>query len=113
MRQVSLQEDKRNERMFSRADALVAHRPVCICTSTRQPQHQPNHFPSSDPHLCNPKSRAALPYRSQAIAIMPQTLYPRGTVKKIVKAHAARPLSKNVDILVRLSSPTLPNVLVL
>jgi hypothetical protein len=44
---------------------------------------------------------------------MPQTLYPRGTVKKIVKAHAARPLSKNVDILVRLSSPTLPNVLVL
>jgi hypothetical protein len=31
---------------------------------------------------------------------MPQTLYPRGTVKKIVKAHANRPLSKNVDILV-------------
>lgn len=32
---------------------------------------------------------------------MPQTLYPRGTLKKIVKAHANRPLSKNVDILVR------------
>jgi hypothetical protein len=32
---------------------------------------------------------------------MPQTLYPRGTVKKIIKAHSARPLSKNVDILVR------------
>jgi hypothetical protein len=31
---------------------------------------------------------------------MPQTLYPRGTLKKIVKAHANRPLSKNVDILV-------------
>ncbi|KAH4304409.1 hypothetical protein HBI01_075530 [Parastagonospora nodorum] len=30
---------------------------------------------------------------------MPQTLYPRGTVKKIVKAHANRPLSKNVDVL--------------
>lgn len=35
---------------------------------------------------------------------MPQTLYPRGTVKKIVKAHANRPLSKNVDVLVRLPS---------
>ena len=32
---------------------------------------------------------------------MPQTLYPSGTLKKIVKAHANRPLSKNVDILVR------------
>lgn len=31
---------------------------------------------------------------------MAQTLYPRGTLKKIVKAHANRPLSKNVDILV-------------
>lgn len=31
---------------------------------------------------------------------MPQTLYPRGTVKKIVKAHANRTLSKNADILV-------------
>lgn len=35
------------------------------------------------------------------LKIMAQTLYPRGTVKKIVKAHANRPLSKNVDILVR------------
>jgi hypothetical protein len=35
---------------------------------------------------------------------MPQTLYPRGTVKKIIKAHSARPLSKNVDILVRLAT---------
>jgi hypothetical protein len=33
---------------------------------------------------------------------MPQapTLYPRATVKKIVKAHANKPLSRNVDILV-------------
>jgi hypothetical protein len=31
-----------NERLFSRADALVAHRR----TSTRQPQHQPKHSPS-------------------------------------------------------------------
>jgi hypothetical protein len=32
---------------------------------------------------------------------MPQTLYPRATLKKIIKAHANRPMSKNVDILVR------------
>ncbi|KAF2633209.1 hypothetical protein BU25DRAFT_426820 [Macroventuria anomochaeta] len=34
---------------------------------------------------------------------MAQTLYPRGTLKKIVKAHANRPLSKNVDILIYLN----------
>ncbi|KAF2826354.1 hypothetical protein CC86DRAFT_370376 [Ophiobolus disseminans] len=34
---------------------------------------------------------------------MAQTLYPRGTLKKIVKAHANRPLSKNVDILIFLN----------
>ncbi|KAG9201867.1 hypothetical protein G6514_005284 [Epicoccum nigrum] len=34
---------------------------------------------------------------------MPQTLYPRGTLKKIIKAHANRPLSKNVDILIYLN----------
>ncbi|KAF2085759.1 hypothetical protein K490DRAFT_67355 [Saccharata proteae CBS 121410] len=32
----------------------------------------------------------------------PQTLYPRTTVKKIIKAHTNRPLSKNVDILIYL-----------
>jgi hypothetical protein len=31
---------------------------------------------------------------------MAPTLYPRGTVKKIVKAHSNRQTSKNVDILV-------------
>jgi hypothetical protein len=30
-----------------------------------------------------------------------QKLYPRATVKKIVKAHSKRNLSKNVDVLVR------------
>ncbi|KAF2688922.1 hypothetical protein K458DRAFT_293605 [Lentithecium fluviatile CBS 122367] len=34
---------------------------------------------------------------------MPQTLYPRGTVKKIVKAHSNRGLSKDVDILIFLN----------
>lgn len=32
---------------------------------------------------------------------MAHTLYPRGTVKKIVKAHSNRALSRDVDILVR------------
>lgn len=30
-----------------------------------------------------------------------QKLYPRGTVKRIVKAHAGRNISKNADVLVR------------
>lgn len=34
--------------------------------------------------------------------VMPQTLYPRGTLKKIVKAHSNRGLSKDADILVDL-----------
>jgi hypothetical protein len=28
------------------------------------------------------------------------SFYPRGTVKRITKAHTKRPLSKNVDVLV-------------
>lgn len=40
-------------------------------------------------------------YVSKGLTVnMAQTMYPRATVKKIVKAHANRPLSKNVDILV-------------
>ncbi|CAN9143389.1 unnamed protein product [Alternaria alternata] len=34
---------------------------------------------------------------------MAPTLYPRGTVKKIVKAHSNRQMSKNVDILIYLN----------
>ncbi|KAK8160405.1 hypothetical protein IWX90DRAFT_437524 [Phyllosticta citrichinensis] len=30
----------------------------------------------------------------------PQTPYPRATVKRIVKAHSNRPLSKNADVMV-------------
>jgi hypothetical protein len=33
-----------------------------------------------------------------------QKLYPRATVKKIVKAHSKRNVSKNVDVLVRFST---------
>lgn len=32
-----------------------------------------------------------------------QKMYPRGTVKKIVKAHSNCSVSKNVDVLVRFS----------
>ncbi|KAJ5899814.1 transcriptional regulator family: Histone-like TF [Penicillium taxi] len=40
-----------------------------------------------------------------------QKLYPRGTVKRIVKAHSNRSVSKNADILVRESLfPTLLNI---
>ncbi|RYN77212.1 hypothetical protein AA0120_g11617 [Alternaria tenuissima] len=34
---------------------------------------------------------------------MAPTLYPRGTVKKTVKAHSNRQMSKNVDILIYLN----------
>ncbi|KAJ5126172.1 hypothetical protein N7476_009504 [Penicillium atrosanguineum] len=34
-----------------------------------------------------------------------QKLYPRGTVKRIVKAHSKRSVSKNADILVSPSQP--------
>lgn len=33
-----------------------------------------------------------------------QKLYPRGTVKRIVKAHAGRNISKNADVLVSFAS---------
>jgi len=46
----------------------------------------------SDTHLTN--------FNNYAIASMPPSQYPRATVKKIVKAHSKRPLTKNVDIMV-------------
>lgn len=33
----------------------------------------------------------------------PKQLYPRATVRKIIKAHIGRPVSKNVDVLVCLT----------
>jgi len=48
-------------------------------------------------HTLSPLKSPAKPLRK----IMAPTLYPRGTVKKIVKAHSNRQMSKNVDILVR------------
>jgi hypothetical protein len=43
----------------------------------------------------------------RAAMVATQKLYPRGTVKRIVKAHAGRNISKNADVLVR-SSTNLP-----
>ncbi|KAH6166379.1 hypothetical protein HBI63_018410 [Parastagonospora nodorum] len=55
-------------------------------------------------HFRNEPARTRLEcHRILYPATMPQTLYPRGTVKKIVKAHANRPLSKNVDVLIFLN----------
>ena len=53
--------------------------------------------------------RKSEPNRFHNTSTMPaQTLYPRATVKKIVKAHANRPLSKTVDILVCITLPRTP-----
>lgn len=37
--------------------------------------------------------------------VVAQKLYPRGTVKRIVKAHAGCNVSKNADVLVRFATP--------
>jgi hypothetical protein len=63
----------------------------------------------------NPGSRDALsPFHHQRpksiqnrfIMAPGQKLYPRATVKKIVKAHSNRNVSKNVDVMVRRRAPT-------
>lgn len=45
-------------------------------------------------------AHCAVRFPSSAMAAT-QKLYPRGTVKRIVKAHSNRSVSKNADILVR------------
>jgi hypothetical protein len=86
-----------NERLFSRVDAL--QRTDLMYNMHVDPNIRDTYEHSTTATLRLCKSNIAQPAR--AIANMPQTLYPRGTVKKIIKAHSARPLSKNVDILVR------------
>jgi hypothetical protein len=68
-----------------------------------QPQHQHKTLRNVEAPPLRFKHSHSAPHLPRT-AQMPQTLYPRGTVKKIIKAHSARPLSKNVDILVRLST---------
>jgi hypothetical protein len=104
-----------SEPPFSRANALQSpHSP--------SPSTRPKHDPSTTNPYHHPRTQARTQARTQTRpcslhphaqshphplrhrtqhTTMPQTLYPRGTLKKIVKAHANRPLSKNVDILVR------------
>jgi hypothetical protein len=69
--------------------------------SLRQSKYNHKHFTvhtaDSTKHEINRQLHAASPTMAGA-----QKLYPRATVKKIVKAHSRRNLSKNVDVLVRL-----------
>lgn len=53
-------------------------------------------FPVPPQHNTTQLTHAAPPTMAPS-----QTLYPRATVKRIVKAHSNRPLSKNADIMVR------------
>lgn len=95
---------------FSRASApsfpFPRTDPIRDNTNTRRKQHphiRPAHTRTNDHH----DSRI----QSSNTIIMPPTLYPRPTLKKIIKAHANRSLSKNVDILVRTLSSLPPHFL--
>jgi hypothetical protein len=50
------------------------------------------------------KSQTAGEVTTIAMVTAAQKLYPRATVKKIVKAHSKLNVSKNVDVLVRVTS---------
>lgn len=89
---------------------------ACSHVPTRPPRtdHISNITPNKHPTKAHPHPEEERTHQKEATKRnqrMAQTLYPRGTVKKIIKAHSNRPLSKNVDILVRprtsLSCPSL------
>jgi hypothetical protein len=56
------------------------------------------------PDSTTPESPSPLPSPPLSTMAAGQKLYPRATVKKIVKAHSKRNLSKNVDVLVSFST---------
>lgn len=58
--------------------------------------------PQSCPHDHPQLHHRNLPRQTILKMAVEQNLYPRATVKKIVKAHSKRNLSKNVDVLVRI-----------
>jgi hypothetical protein len=60
-------------------------------TNRATPSHPPTHF----------GLHTLFPITTPTMAAGPK-LYPRATVKKIIKAHSKRNVSKNVDVLVRL-----------
>jgi hypothetical protein len=66
-------------------------------------EHRAQTFPRLHTRTNSPPLPNTLSERTRRPHIMAPTLYPRSTVKKIVKAHANRPLSKNVDILIYLN----------
>lgn len=77
------------------------------CTQTKQPSspHTGTSHRARDTTQDNPASAVFdQQYRnahSKALAMAPgQKAYPRGTVKKIIKAHSNCNLSKNVDVMV-------------
>ncbi|CAK39748.1 uncharacterized protein BO96DRAFT_430590 [Aspergillus niger CBS 101883] len=61
-------------------------------------RRDPLHLPSAPPpHLL---TSVLLPFAPGAIMAATQKLYPRATVKRVVKAHSNRNVSKNADILI-------------
>ena len=81
---------------LSTGHASRQREPSSTSTLTLTPNSNPKH--PHYHHIC------AFTKSSDQTAIMAPTLYPRATLKKTIKAHAHRPLSKNVDILVRFLS---------
>jgi hypothetical protein len=67
--------------------------------SSKQLQHHET-SPASNhqPQVCG--SRQAQVKRTEHVMAITPKLYPRATIKKIVKAHTKKHLSKNVDVLV-------------
>ena len=90
-------------RLFSRANALSScalHPSTRTVRPSRQHQTFHIHYTEHSFSLKLGTLGGLLAYSGHRSCTMAQTLYPRGTLKKIVKAHANRTLSKNVDILV-------------
>ena len=90
---------------------MTSHQSLVTFTCQRVVRTDPNaRHERQRQHVLHPTSQPrkspTTPTPTRRKHTMAPTLYPRGTVKKIVKAHSNRPLSKNVDILVR-SVPSL------
>lgn len=99
--------------MFSRVLAhciLTAQTTSCTSTNSSPPKqkHHPTHHYITALHDSTQLRRDRLSVNPHLLErnhkerprTMAPTLYPRGTLKKIIKAHSNRAVSKNVDILV-------------
>lgn len=78
---------------------------LCILPKCQQtpPHHTPNIFRQSSPPFHQTFAPAALLPSPSPMA--PKKLYSRPAIRKLIKAHTNRPLSKNADILVCLPFP--------